>query len=763
MGIIGIFVIGIAFFYPQPPSYEFSNLREGTISDREIIAPFTFDVYKSKEELIKEREEARRRIPPYFWEDERIASQQLSKLKAFWKDILTINGQAEPDSTKLKNIQALIEKSGIVLFPDHSVFFLLPSDKKVSGRAARKAKGTTVGSEYLRRKEQLQRYTQTLYKIASEVYRAGILDVPKESLYAPQNKIIVRVRGKEIERDVNSCFDVAGARNWVFNALKAKFQDVGDSLKIGYAVLTPFLVPNIFFDREKTEDQIQKAVSSVPTVKGRIYEGERIIDSHERVTKEHVEILESLARARAERELEDQGFSVLFNYIGRVIFTLLALIPLMTFLLFYRPHIFWDDRLIFMIFITMLLILALAFVIREYGLSEYLVPVAILPMVMTLLFDARTGFMGALSLSIIMGGLFGNNFNLVIVLIFVSTGAILCLGLFRHRKRLLNSVAIIGGTYFISIAVFAFLQGTSFSVVGREWLSGIVNGIVSPLFTYGLLLFYESFFDVTSEFKLTELADLNNPLLRMLSLRAPGTYHHSLLVSTLAESAAEAIGANALLAKVGSYYHDIGKMFMPEYFVENQKAGRNPHDKLSPRISSLILSNHVKKGLELADEYKLPSVVKKFILQHHGTGLMKYFYQKALERSNGNPVNEADFRYSGEKPDSKETGIVMLADAVEALARSIREPSAGKIHNAIISVIEERLREGELDRCPLTMQDLHKIAESFETILVGVSHPRIEYPGQEKAILRRELPKIQNQNKVVESSPAAPTKGQGAG
>ena len=216
-------------------------------------------------------------------------------------------------------------------------------------------------------------------------------------------------------------------------------------------------------------------------------------------------------------------------------------------------------------------------------------------------------------------------------------------------------------------------------------------------------------------------------------MEAPGTYHHSIVVGNLAEAATEAVGGNPLLARVGAYYHDIGKIEKPEYFVENQARGRNPQEKLTPTMSSLILLNHVRKGAEMARNYNLPKEIEAFIYEHHGTSLMSYFYQKAVEQSDGEEISQNEFRYPGPRPKSRETAIVMLADAIEAASRTLKDPSPSRIKGIVEQLIDERFKSGELDESPLTLQDLSKIAEAFQKILIGIFHARIEYPaGKEK-------------------------------
>lgn len=257
----------------------------------------------------------------------------------------------------------------------------------------------------------------------------------------------------------------------------------------------------------------------------------------------------------------------------------------------------------------------------------------------------------------------------------------------------------------------------------------------SRCWSLGCLVLFESLFDVCTTFTLLELSDSNHPLQQQLAIKAPGTYHHSIIVGNLAKAAAEAIDANSLLTRVGSLYHDIGKMDMPEYFVENQIAGQNKHETIAPKMSALILASHIKVGLEMAEKNKLPKLIRSYIPEHHGNQLMSYFYHKAMEMKLPDEViAEADFRYPGPKPRTKESGIIMLADGVEAATHSIKEPTAGKIRAMVRSIIDSRLQDGELNECDLTIGDLKKIEEAFMPILLGIYHVRIEYPGQSQVI-----------------------------
>jgi putative nucleotidyltransferase with HDIG domain len=263
-----------------------------------------------------------------------------------------------------------------------------------------------------------------------------------------------------------------------------------------------------------------------------------------------------------------------------------------------------------------------------------------------------------------------------------------------------------------------------------QMVFGGINAIMSPMMAYGLLIIYEKAFGITTQLTLFELADFNQPLLKKLATLAPGTFHHSVVMGNLAENAAEAIGANGVLARVGCYYHDIGKMNKPEYFVENQLEKVNKHENLNPAISAKVIIAHVKDGIELAKKYKLPQEIIDFIPMHHGTTLVSYFYSKAKERADEDKEQISDYiyRYPGPKPQTKETGIVMIADTVEASIRTIEDLTPGKMEDKIDEIIKKRFAEGELDECELTLKDLTNIKKAFLKILIGIHHQRIKYP-----------------------------------
>jgi hypothetical protein len=289
--------------------------------------------------------------------------------------------------------------------------------------------------------------------------------------------------------------------------------------------------------------------------------------------------------------------------------------------------------------------------------------------------------------------------------------------------------------YLVSILAIGLERYESFSVLKYQMLVASLNSLLSPILAYGLLIFYEKVFGVATDLVFLELTDFNHPLLRELASKAPGTFHHSIVMGNLAEQAAKEVSANQILTRVGCYYHDIGKIIRPEYFVENQipsaRDDKSKHEHLNPALSAKMIMAHVKYGIELAERHRIPKEVIDFIPMHHGTTLVSYFYQKARHdpEISGEAVHDYIYRYPGPKPQTKETGIVMLADSVEAATRAIDEPTPAKIETQINEIIKSRFIEGELDECELTLKDLIKIRKSFLKTLIGIHHQRIKYPA----------------------------------
>ncbi len=730
MFLFGGFVLFSFLLFPRTVDNRFSELKEGSVADEEIIAPFTFLVRKSDNELDDERRLAEQSVLALFSQSEVVMTSALDSLNNIHDKLVSILVSTASDSVKFLQFETFINQKKIILGKADFPFFSLLTEVEIQ-----------AGEQSLN-VDKLDDYFEQLQKILVDIFIYGIIDIRRQDIPGSNSIIIVGTEQTEVQKLVDLVYELQTAREQkLLDKLRNQFGEESDSVRVGYELIEKLISPNLFYDQAETESRIETARSQVPLSKRRILKGERIIFSNEKVVAAHKEILQSLSAEIAKREAQSGMFSLFILGLGKVLLIILTLIPLIVFLYYQRRRVWDDRRIMFMIMSSMLFILILSAVVLNYNFSKYLIPIAAVPIIITSFQDTRTGFFVGLSMSLLIGVQNGNDFEITLVGLLVTVSAIFALGFSKYRMRLAYSTFFIFLTYLGAITVLGIVRYQSFNEVASAWGFAIAASIFATMIAYNLILLFDAVFDIASEFKLIELSDLNNPVLKMFSIRSPGSYHHSLQVSNISEAAAEAISANALLTKVGAYYHDIGKMYMPEYFVENQKGGKNPHDRLTPRLSSLILINHVRKGYEFARENKIPSIVCKFITEHHGSSLMQFFYEKAKEKAGDETILETDFRYPGTKPQSKETGILMLADSVEATVRSVKEPTLGKIRNVIRNVVDIKISDGELDDCPLTMRDLGFIIDTFSNVLIGIHHGRLEYPGQ-KNLLKSPLEKM---------------------
>ncbi|MFB0533748.1 MAG: HD family phosphohydrolase [Anaerolineae bacterium] len=485
-----------------------------------------------------------------------------------------------------------------------------------------------------------------------------------------------------------------------------------------------FVKANSFYNKERTEENRRLAQESVEPVARVLEEGEVVLRAGDIVDSLDLEALAALGLRQPETEWRD--------IVSTVLFVLAATIILDLYLLRLRSDFWANRRHTFLVFLLVaLFILGAKLMVPGHTLLPYLFPSAALSMLLMVLLGPQMAIAVTIVLGLMVGFMAGGSLELTAYAI--VGGLIASLGLWRAES--LNAF-LRAGLYAIlaNVAVIlAFrLPDPKFDLLGMVQLvlASVGNGGLSAILTLGGFFLLGSVFDITTPLRLMELSRPTHPLLRQLLLKAPGTYHHSLLVSNMAEQAAEQIGADALLARVGAYYHDIGKTVRPYFFVENQADGINVHDRLDPKTSAQIIVSHTKDGLELARKYRLPGKIQEFITQHHGAGRVSYFYQQARQREGDTgAVNEDDFRYPGPRPVSREVAIVMLADGCESAVRSARPTSPEKIDELVRKVINDRLLRGELDDSDLTLRDLDKIREAFTSILQGVFHPRIKYPA----------------------------------
>ena len=495
-------------------------------------------------------------------------------------------------------------------------------------------------------------------------------------------------------------------------------------------IVEDLIKPNTFPDEIRTEAERQAAVEAVEPVQVTVEENELIIRAGDIVDPRTLEKLDAL-------QSNQPGFSWEENIIAPLVLMLLITVIISVYLIQYAPKILADSRRLILLVLFILAFIALAKVmIPQGGFVAYLYPMAALAMMIVILIDAQLAFILCTVLAFLAGYISVEDSKGLVPFLVLSgwTGA-LALG----RGQRVSGV-ILAGIYVGAVnagIAYVFNLSLEWNQVGALVLAGLLNGVLlsTGLALIGLLII-GNLFGITTSIQLTDLGRPTQPLLRQLLLKAPGTYHHSLMVSNLAEQAAERIGADSLLVRVMAYYHDIGKMQRPYFFIENQPPGMaNVHERLDPQVSAQIIISHAKDGLDLAQKYRLPRAIKDGIAQHHGTSLVKFFYYQAAEaaKERGEEVDEAAFRYPGPRPQTRENGILMLADGSESAVRALKPRSTEEIEEIVQKIIAHHLNSGQLDECDLTIADLRQIRTAFVDILQGVHHPRIKYPEQIKA------------------------------
>lgn len=475
------------------------------------------------------------------------------------------------------------------------------------------------------------------------------------------------------------------------------------------------LKPNMLYNSAATEQLRQEAVAHVlPTL---IQKGQKIIGQGEIASEREVMLLTDLG-------LLSPGINWPLVF-GSLAYMLVALLPLVLYLLLFLRKSWENPQQVLLIGLILLLTGALC---KAFSIvSGLLMPVATASILIAVLIGPRVALAGGISMALIAGALSGFDTTFMGVGLIGAAVGSFSVSRMNQRFDLVRAGALIATATSLAAAGFGLLHGVTLTTLLVNSLWAAAGGVLSAIIGFGIVPFLERPFGIASTVKMLELSNPNQPLLRRLLIEAPGTYNHSIIVANLAEAAAEAVGADGLLARVGAYYHDVGKLKRPYFFIENQFMMDNPHDKYPPSLSALVITAHIKDGVELAREYKLPQVVTDIIQQHHGNTLVSYFYHKAKEVGE---TDESDYRYPGPTPQTKEAAIVMLADCVEAAVRSLAQPTPNRIDNMVRKIIKERLNDGQLDECDITLKQLDIIGTAFVHILSGIFHKRVDYPDR---------------------------------
>lgn len=713
----------------------------------DLTAPFTFALKKTAEEIETERETVREQIPPIFVVDANSTIAIQTRLDSLYRTIQPLlesyhtwqsgkeanNPNSLDDSLRFGS-EYTISNIGLT---ETSLNVLLSSYHDVQNRNLPydRFSGVIVKKE--------------LESLIDQLLTQGIVDVNKVNLSADQITILNPAQSTEQSINAARIRDLREANEYAQFQLNRVFIEELSQLSI--ELYNKVIAPNLKYSEERRETRVEEAISNISETKGAMAQGQVIIRNGDMVSQETANILRSLDSART---LNASSLERWLRFSGGVILIIVISFVFFMYLYLYRRKISSHNGLFFLVFLTLSLVnIATAIILNLDVAHPLIIPVAIAPIILTIIFDSRVGIIASVTLASLIGLVNGFNFEFTI-----STIAACSMGVFSVRdvkdrsQFFFTTPGVVFITYAISLGAFSLAKMEGWDVV-TQYLMYIAINSVFILFTYPIILLFEKLFGVTTDFTLLELGDTNQPLLKELMNKAPGTFHHSLQVANLSEAAASTINANPLLSRVGALYHDIGKMIKPEYFVENQGGGANEHDKLKPQMSAMVIKAHVSEGVKMAREHGLPQVLVHFIETHHGTSVIRYFYEKAKEDDSlKDNLNEDQFRYEGPLPTTKETGILLLADGIEAASRAMKNPTYSKLENLVNRMVEDRVSEGQLSHCPLTFRDLQVIKETFLSILVGVYHSRIEYPEEDKKLKSKDQEKQVDETVTEESS-----------
>lgn len=698
------------------------NLNVGQVSKVDIVAPRTI-TFIDKEKTAERRNLAEQSVRRVYEEDVNVNNSVKERIGDFFYDIKIVKDKIKEASAAKEEQQNSDQDQGESGGIDQQ-----------SNNAGLQSSNNNQQNQADNQYQNINTYTENLIQTVNQEYPEISHETINILSKTPVG--IIDQLGIEADNIIDNLYedrftpeDIPKKQDEL--AQEAMTLDFKREYRLALANILEFTVkPNMIFDEEATQKNQEEARKEVSPVTHTVKRDEMIVRSGDIVTAGDIKVLEALGLQKA---------SVSYLSIIGVIIIIITLLSLASIYLYkYEKYIWNNNRKLLFLELMVLIILILAKFIDIIPTSAvshfylpYLVPIAIASILITVLIGTEVAVISTIFISFLVALVFTNDYN-VAILGFVSG----LVGVFSVSKLSQRNDMVKAGFNVSVVLVFLVLGLRFINPIGSWWTvlghvtMAIANGVIVAILANGLLPYLENLFGLTSSVKLLELSNPSQPLLSKMVFEAPGTYNHCLVVANLAETAANNIGADSLLARVGSYYHDIGKMKRSYFFIENHMGKENPHDKLTPNLSALIIKSHVKDGVELAKEYKLPTLIIDIIKQHHGTNLISFFYQEALKDSKHDSVEEGDFRYEGPKPQTKEAAIILLADITEAAVRSknFTKVNQNRIEGLVRELIKNKLIEGQLDESDLTLRDLDIIAESFVKVLTGIYHQRIEYP-----------------------------------
>ncbi|MES3019708.1 MAG: HDIG domain-containing metalloprotein [Bacteroidota bacterium] len=665
---MGLCVLIITVFLPKQARFRFEYERGKIWMQKDLYSPYSFAIRKTNAEIEKDREDILKSVLPIYQNDPELTQNAIDALNSEFEIKWKTSGISDVD-------------------------------KPI--------------------------YNAYANSLLNQIYKRGLYDqVKKYQRYGPNYNFSLLTNNVSRQLNTADAFTLDGALEFVKSTLQ-KNPDIEN--KEWLLKLTKnHLRPNYIYDEQLTDKQEENALNSISTTRGMVQKGELVVARETRVSAEIYQKLESL-RSAYEDDAKVVGNRNLIM-LGQFLIAGLIIALLIVFLYLFRKDIYADNRQISLILLIITgMLLSLSWAIRVKVPNIYYIPFCIVPIIIRILFDTRLALNIHLLVVLIAGFFVPNSFEFAFLQVSAGMVAIYSIKNLIKREQFLISALLILLNYFIAFLGISLIRDGSIADI--EWLNFIpfIFSVLLSLLAYPLIYAFERMFGITSDVTLMELTNTNSKLLRDLAFKAPGTFQHSLQVANLAEAAIFKIGGNALLVRAGALYHDIGKTVNPQYFIENQNRGANPHDTISYEQSAQIIIQHVNKGVEIARKNQIPEMLIDFIRTHHGNTRVDYFYQSFLKNFPEKFVDENTFRYPGPIPFSKETAVLMLADSVEAASRSLKEPDAISINNLVERIIDYKLDQDQLTDSNITLKDIETIKLIFKTMLMGIYHVRIDY------------------------------------
>ncbi len=668
--VFGISAVLLYLILPGEPKFKYEYQKGFPWPHENLVAPFDFAILKSDAEIQTEKTELIKSVVPYFQYDTSLLRKNISKLTSDFK----LSEDSNPAKIKLYN---------------------------------------------------------TIKKNLTEIYETGILQRSIESYEELTGKTEIKKRTGPIVTTIQTTqlFSEKSAYNKI-NEIINELEKVNDTYKNWLQNISPekYITANLEFDKATTDKEITERTANISITRGMVQVGERIILQGEIVDQTRFQMLESL---KASYQKESEDMKSYMSALGKIFFILAMLALVFTFIFIYRHDILTQHRKLAFLLMFMVGMIAVSYFINRFpGLHIYLVPLAVFPIIVRTFFDSRTAIFMLFVITLIIGFYAPNNYEYILVQFSAGVVSVFSLNKMHRRVHLVKSMLLVMFTYwFVYSALNLIFEGSilNFNYNMMKWFA---MSSVFILLVYPLIYIFEKLFGFVSDVTLIELSDSNQPLLRKLAEEAPGTFQHSLLIANLAEEVILKIGGNPFLVRAGALYHDIGKISKPNFFIENQAIGMNPHDDLNYIKSAELVIDHVKNGVVMALKYKLPEPIIEFIATHHGTTKANYFYLKQKQENPEKITNEEVFNYPGPLPKSKEAAVVMLIDGIEAASRSLKEKTHENFKELINKMIDDKIKSNQLDNSLLTFSDVNIIKETLLNKLINIYHIRIEYPKE---------------------------------